>query len=190
MAVWTRRTISHSEGMPYRKPANRYFTMTTGRRADGRIFDCKTGLFSHTGTTDPVPPPTSAGSAPATLDSQSLPLHRQLHPITSGRFPHYSISRGLLGDFVNSANLARSHQSQAKVKFHSPLCFFILDNFSQDFPTNCREVDCRTSQENQQKLVQHKGFYSDIIRHLEMLFLQRRSRTKGPRDLRQYPPPV
>ena len=34
-------------------------------------------------------------------------VHRQLHPLTSGRFPHYNIPRGLLRDFVNSANLAR-----------------------------------------------------------------------------------
>lgn len=30
-------------------------------------------------------------------------VHRQMHPITSGRFPHYNIPRGLLRDFVNSA---------------------------------------------------------------------------------------
>ena len=34
--------------------------------------------------------------------------HRQLHPITSGRFPHYNIPRGLLRDFVNSADLTRN----------------------------------------------------------------------------------
>ncbi len=30
-------------------------------------------------------------------------VHRQLHSITSGRFPHYNIPQGLLRDFVNSA---------------------------------------------------------------------------------------
>jgi len=34
-------------------------------------------------------------------------VHRQLHPITSGRFPHYSIPRELVRDFVNSARMTR-----------------------------------------------------------------------------------
>lgn len=47
-SVWILCSICRFDGIPYRKPTSRYFTMTTGAMGAGRISDCTCGRVLHT----------------------------------------------------------------------------------------------------------------------------------------------
>ena len=108
ISVWTRRSISRSDEMPYRKPTSRYFTMTTGSMGVRLYFCCKAGLFPRTRTTDPAPPPAFAENAAVASDPRSLPCASPAASNHLRLFSYYSIPRGLLGVFVNSSKVPQT----------------------------------------------------------------------------------